>query len=206
MQQLHSLARRSIEEAQLRQAADYNKRHLPAPFKVGELVKLSTEDLQLVDQPSAKFRQRFVGPFPITAQVSPVAFKLQLPAGSRLHDVFHVSKPWKSDEFPRPVPFDQPLRLKDRVFYVERILDVDLNRNGSGLLFQVRWAYPFNVPSEDTWEPLRNVKDCQALSEFLASSTWRDFRQHPSNAAFFRRYCGTARVPAETSDRKGEGV
>jgi hypothetical protein len=36
-------------------------------------------------------------------------------------------------------------------FEVDRILDVAFNSNGTGLLFKVRWAALFNVPSEDTW-------------------------------------------------------
>jgi hypothetical protein len=42
-------------------------------------------------------------------------------------------------------------------FKVDQILDVAFNSNGTGLLFKVRWPPPFNVPSEDTWEPMRGV-------------------------------------------------
>jgi hypothetical protein len=40
-------------------------------------------------------------------------------------------------------------------FEVDKLLDVAVNSNGNGLLFKVRWAAPFNVPTEDTWEPMR---------------------------------------------------
>ena len=66
-------------------------------------------------------------------------------------------------------------------FYVDNIQDAAYNRTGSGLLFLVRWDVP---GSDDTWEPLRNVKDTAALSTFLRSSSWRSF----SNTADFRRF------------------
>ena len=39
-----------------------------------------------------KLAALFAGPFRVTKIVSPVAFKLALPAEWRIHDVFHVSQ------------------------------------------------------------------------------------------------------------------
>jgi hypothetical protein len=52
-------------------------------------------------------------------------------------------------------------------FEVEQILDVDFESIGTGLLFKVRYAAPFSVPSEDTWEPMRGVAHLNIFSEFL---------------------------------------
>ncbi|GAX80443.1 hypothetical protein CEUSTIGMA_g7882.t1 [Chlamydomonas eustigma] len=82
-------------------------------FSVDDRVRLSTDQLTLVEYPSSKFRPRFLlGPlFTVSKIVSPVTYKLSLPylpaSLSRIHPaVFHVSRllPWmdSSDdtEFP----------------------------------------------------------------------------------------------------------
>eukprot|EP00873_Tetraselmis_striata_P026691 jgi/Tetstr1/446955/TSEL_034413.t1 len=116
-----------------------------------------------------------------TQQISPVAFRLQLPAGVRVHDVVHASmlEKWYDDP-------DQPAK-SERVpivhdanrFHVQDILDVAFNNNGTGLLFRVRWAFPYNVPSEDTWEPLRGVKHLDIFRSFLLSKPYRQFTESP---------------------------
>eukprot|EP00208_Stichococcus_sp_RCC1054_P003234 CAMPEP_0206138478 /NCGR_PEP_ID=MMETSP1473-20131121/3353_1 /ASSEMBLY_ACC=CAM_ASM_001109 /TAXON_ID=1461547 /ORGANISM="Stichococcus sp, Strain RCC1054" /LENGTH=160 /DNA_ID=CAMNT_0053531923 /DNA_START=35 /DNA_END=517 /DNA_ORIENTATION=+ len=48
-----------------------------------------------------KLTNRFLGPFPVTAVINPVAFRLDLPRHWRIHNIFHVS---------RLAPFTPPKR------------------------------------------------------------------------------------------------
>ena len=53
-----------------------------------------------------KLKPRFVGPFPVEAQVGANAFKLTLPNTMRVHPVFNVSllQPYQEDNKPaRPI-------------------------------------------------------------------------------------------------------
>ncbi len=56
----------------------------------GQWVWLSTRDLRL-RLPCKKLSPRYVGPFKITRQITPVSFRLALPAHYRISPTFHVS-------------------------------------------------------------------------------------------------------------------
>jgi hypothetical protein len=68
-----------------------NKRTEAVPFKVGQLVWLSTKYIKLHHEGYNKLMPRFCGPFEITKKINPVAFKLDLPYTMQIHDVFHAS-------------------------------------------------------------------------------------------------------------------
>jgi hypothetical protein len=68
-------------------------------FTIGDKVKLKATNIRFVHHPCSKLRDRYIRPFFITEEVSPVAFRLKLPLGVRIHDVVHASplEKWNSD-------------------------------------------------------------------------------------------------------------
>ena len=198
LQELHRFASDCVAVAQQRQTTNANKRRLPAPFRAGDMVKLKAGHLKFLQQPCAKLRDRFIGPFLITEQVSPVSFRLKLPPGVRIHDVVHASQlePWHASDqvtrqqTARPVPVVHDAKR----FEVDQLLDSAYNSTGTGLLFRVRWSAPYNTPADDTWEPYRQVKHLDAFQAFLSTSTWRKFTSTTDFARFSSRWPG--RVPA----------
>ena len=146
VEQLQSL-REGLEE-RLKKAAEYqakyyNKNHKPREFAVGELVLLSTRNLNQ-KRPSKKMSPKFAGPFRIEDKIGKQAYRLTLPSTYRIHNVFHVSllEPYHHRAGGKDAhEFMQAPDLidDDEQWEVEEIVDRTKVR-GDGIWYQVKWA------------------------------------------------------------------
>ena len=171
-------AKTALARAQQRQREYENQSRRDVTYAEGDQVLLSTANLKLRGAgPARKLLPKFEGPFRVSAVISPVAYRLELPPTMAMHPVFHVSllKPYRSSEaFPNREPNTRPppvTALGPDHFVVERLLDVKSVGRGkhSKRLFLVKWAgYPLY---ESTWEPEANLTRLDAYREFLASRT-----------------------------------
>jgi hypothetical protein len=86
--------RKNLSLAQARMKCQADQRRREVNYEVGDFVYLK---LQPYRQTSVAFRSslklspRYFGPYQITEKVGPVAYRLTLPLGSLIHNVFHVS-------------------------------------------------------------------------------------------------------------------
>jgi hypothetical protein len=149
-------------------------------FHIGERVMLSTQNLKLLNQPSKKFRSRFIGPYKITEKISSQAYKLDLPSNMKVHPVFHIGllKEFNSLspdlEIPDDIPSSNDLIFGDDTFFVHSIVDHKIAPHpltyakGPALLFKVKWeGYD---SSEDSWEPYVNVKRTDCFNDYIKKS------------------------------------
>jgi hypothetical protein len=77
--EMHRITHDCVKAAQAHMQESTNRQRLPIPFTVGDKAKLKAANLRFVQQPCSKLRDCYIGPFLITEEVSPVAFRLKLP-------------------------------------------------------------------------------------------------------------------------------
>ena len=131
---------------------------IPSQYKIGNQVWLEATHLKLRHQKTKLTPKRY-GPFRVVKEISPVAYKIQLPASWGIHDVFHASllSPYQETaahgpNFSRPPP---DLIDGEEEYEVERIVNHRRHGRTRRLQYLVKWkGYP---ESDNTWEPADQV-------------------------------------------------
>lgn len=100
-----SLLKQNLAAAQNRIKTQADKHKTDREFMVGDkvLVKLQPyAQTSVVNRPYPKLSLKFYGPFTVLERIGKAAYKLELPEGSLIHPVFHVSqlKPYTPDFTP----------------------------------------------------------------------------------------------------------
>jgi len=170
-----AVAQDHVRLAQDRQAAQYNKRHVPRSHPVGSLVLLSREGITFApdsQRPNALLSP-WLGPFKVLEALPRDNYQLELPHTMRIHPVFHISKltayvdPMTA--FPdRPLPSrPPPVDVDSNEYEVEAILDK-----------RQRWGKPEYLVQwkgweANSWEPAAHLNCKDLLAEFEASRKTR---------------------------------
>lgn len=156
--------------ANKKRRSEDDKRGEQDPLKAGDLVYLSTENLNLPTKRARKLVPKFIGPYEIIDGDSRTsAYTLKLPEDLQkrgIHPKFHVSllrrhEPNDTEVFPhRDTKVFYDLGTSDETeWLVDEILGHEWH--GDSVLFKVKW----NVGGE-TWEPIEIVEDLEALDNY----------------------------------------
>jgi hypothetical protein len=129
----------AVEQAQAYQKAYYGSKHRPVSFHEGDLVWLDLRNITSV-RPSKKLDLRRYGPC-VVQKVGSQAYRLELPVGLNVYNVFHVSLLRKHHELDGvDSNAHHPLRHapdEHREYQVHSI--VDSMKDGRRILYRVHW-------------------------------------------------------------------
>lgn len=138
------LLQQHLLRAQQRMKRQADKSRSERQFSVGDLVYLKLQPYvqsSLAARANQKLAFKFFGPFRVLAKINEVAYKLELPAASLVHPIFHVSQ--LKAAVPASVSPTQVLpELDTSLQYPLKVLDRRLYTKGSSSVFQVlvQWS------------------------------------------------------------------
>jgi hypothetical protein len=156
-QRILQSVRENLQSAQNQQKIYADRHRVERSFEVGDLVFLRLQPYRqssLKRSGAEKLKPKFYGPYRVIRRIGEVAYELELPEGSKIHNVFHVSCLKKavgqqvsiSEELP---PLDEEGQLE---LVPEEVLEQRERRLRSRIIREclVRWR---GLPVEDaTWE------------------------------------------------------
>ncbi|WVZ99734.1 hypothetical protein U9M48_044994 [Paspalum notatum var. saurae] len=117
----------NLKRAQSRQKSYSDKRRRPLVFEKDDHVYLRVSPMKGVHRfgVKGKLAPRYVGPFKITEQCGPVAYRLELPPHlAAVHDVFHVSQLKKCLRVPEEVIDTSQIRIQPDLTYEEKPIKI----------------------------------------------------------------------------------
>ncbi|WVZ97932.1 hypothetical protein U9M48_043432 [Paspalum notatum var. saurae] len=148
----------NLKRAQSRQKSYSDKRRRPLVFEKDDHVYLRVSPMKGVHRfgVKGKLAPRYVGPFKITEQCGPVAYRLELPPHlAAVHDVFHVSQLKKCLRVPEEVIDTSQIQIEPDLTYEEKpikILDKKQRstRRKTINFYKIQWSN--HSEEEATWE------------------------------------------------------
>lgn len=161
---MNHVLQEAIRSAQHKYKTYADKKRSETEFAVGDWVFLKLQpyrQLSVAVRRYLKLAHKFFGPYKVLARVGAVAYRLQLPEGSSVHPVFHVSLLKKKVGSRSSVSTELPRMGQEGQFlvYPVKLLDRRMIKKGNRAVIQwlVQWSHA--IPEDASWE------DAAAIAE-----------------------------------------
>ncbi|WVZ80842.1 hypothetical protein U9M48_028288, partial [Paspalum notatum var. saurae] len=147
-----------LKRAQSRQKSNSDKRRRPLVFLKGNHVYLLVSPMKGVHRfgVKGKLAPRYIGPFRITEQCGPVAYRVEVPSHLvAVHDVFHVSQLKRCLRVPEEVVDTSQIQIEPDLTYEKQPIKI-LNQKQRSTrrrainFYKVQWSN--HSEEEATWE------------------------------------------------------
>jgi hypothetical protein len=153
------IAKENMQIAQKKYSKYANKKRLKVQIKKGDLVLISTKELDVASYTSRSSKTlspRYIGPYLVTKEISKTSFKVRLPGHITLHPVFHASQ---------LVLYQKPVKeVQAFTGYLPKLKDVPLIKildrkvQAGSTYYLARW-----LNNEEHWVPARNLENAHQL-------------------------------------------
>ena len=183
----------------MKELADQKRRDVS--FEVGDivLVKLRPRrQITATNSSYSKLAKRFYGPFQVTQCIGEVAYKLDLPATSKIHPVFHYSllKSFRSHTI--AIPLELPASSEDNQPLITPLTILDskweITASGKQLLVLVQWKGLF--PEDSSWEKWDELRQNYNLEDKVVLEARGDDMEEEQNR---EHYAATELKDAEAA-------
>lgn len=167
-EELRDQAKEALLLGQIYQRKAYNRQRIATEFEEGDLVVWNPHSLKLLRNEKGKgqkFLMRYEGPFEVIQKLSPVAYRLRMPASYGINpiiNIMHLEKYNKSpDEFG-----DRPMVKLSRddfkalpEYEVERIIAQKVRKQGKRRIRLYKTRFMGYGPEFDEWLTARQLRN-----------------------------------------------
>ena len=131
-------------------------------FNCGDFVYLKIQPYKQLSLANSAFHElaaRYYGPFKVLERVGKVAYKLELPAGTRIHDVFHGSL-LKAHHCPHIASQELPLYSEEGEFVPQPlvVLDRRMKKKGNKDVTEVLIQWQHTNPEDAVRKELHSMQ------------------------------------------------
>jgi hypothetical protein len=133
-------------------------------FVVGDQVLLKLQPYtqsSVANRPFPKLAAKYFGPYKVLQKIGSVAYKLDLPEGSQVHPVFHISqlKPFIADHTPVYDDLPAVTDLTATTTVLAAVIDHRLVKKGNTAIPHVKVTWTVLPESSSTWEDYYVLKE-----------------------------------------------
>jgi hypothetical protein len=163
----------AIDLANMKSKQAYDRKHTPMFFEVGDYVNLRLhKGYKIPSVTNVKLSQQYVGSFRVIERIGRLAYRLELPANWKVHNVFSIGhlEPANApgtDPYNRPQPTEPlPIDAEQNIYEVEKILDKMVFARGKGMCtkYLIRWSG--YGEKDDSWENVKNIYCDELIQEY----------------------------------------